>query len=176
MTVQPINQWVSSYEAVFFKNLEMSSQPLLFRKWVHQNTKGLTLAVYKSKPTVTEAAFPPVSMPPATPIVAAQNIASAWFTYICSILWSTPAPIPPFSAISGVVWDMGLVSAAKESLIAALVLEFAKTPTPGPTGLKNKATGISKAFYQATMSLGVLVNGMSTSGPPVPLTVPDKIL
>ncbi len=177
MTVQPLNIWMSTYEDVFFKEFTISDQPLLFRNWVHQNTQGLMEVVYGSKPTVKDVAFPPVTLPsPGTPVTAAQYIASAWFTYINSIVWSVPPPIPPFSAITGVVWDLGLVSAAQASLQAALVVEFTKTPKAGPTIAKSISAGMANAFYAATMSIGVLVTGSSMASPPVPLIVPSKIL
>jgi hypothetical protein len=178
MPIKPVTDWISTYEEIFFKEFKLEDQPLLFRKWVHQNTKGLKPAVYMSSPTVTEASFPPVNLPSAgTAVTTAAFISTAWFSYISSIVWSVPAPIPPFSVVSGVVWDVGLVSAAKASLQAALVKEFTKTPTAGPSAIKTISAGMGAAFFQASMALGILVNGMSLPTPtPVPLVVPDKIL
>jgi hypothetical protein len=188
MPISPLSSWADSYEEFFYskisnpttnpkvtKSLSVAEQPLLWAKWVHKNTQGIQAAPpWSTIPTVLEAAFPPVLIPsPGTAPTTAMIISSSWASYISSIVWTPAPPIPPFSVITSVVTSPAAIAAAQTSLLAALTAEFAKPMAPGEAGGKLKALGISSAFYSATLSLGVMIIGLSLPIPtPVPLVIP----
>jgi hypothetical protein len=179
MPIQPFTSWKSTYEDLFFKNFDPKNQTTMYQDWVHQNSSSLGLAVYQSKPTITKQSFPviafPAGCPPAT---MAAILSSAWSAYIVSIMWALPPPVPPFSLISSVVIDPGLLASAKTALQAALTAEFSKPlQKDSAVAAASVSAGMAQAFYTASISLGVNVIGMSLPTPtPNPLVVPDKIL
>jgi hypothetical protein len=171
--IKPLSDWTSSYKDIFYKDLDPATQPLLFRKWVHLNFKGMQELVYSSSVTIIDQSFPPITIPaPGTAITAAEIISSSWMSYVSSAIWAPKPPIPPFSVVASIVNDVALITAAKSSLKAALVSEF--TNINGGT-LDVKATNMAIAFYTASMSLGVIVSGMSLTVPPVPLIMMSPI-
>lgn len=186
--IKPVTDWASSYEELFFskidnpttnpkvsKALDPKEQPLLWGKWVHQNTQGIAGAPpFAATATAVQTNFPPVLIPaPGTPPTTAAIIASAWMAYINAIVWAPPPPVPPFSAITLVTTSPLGSAAAMASLLAALTAEFALPMAPGEAGNKIKALGVATAFYTATLSAGIMVTGLSLPSPvPVPLVIP----
>lgn len=188
MPIAPLPSWADSYEELFYskvdnpttdpkvsKALDPVEQPLLWAKWVHKNTQGMQAAPpWSTVPTIMENSFPPVTIPaPGTPPTTALIIASSWASYISSITWTPAPPIPPFSAITSVLTAPINIAAAQVALLAALTAEFAIPMAPGDAGGKIKALGVATAFYTATMSLGIMIVGLSLPTPtPNPLIIP----
>ena len=172
MPIKPVSDWSSSYEDIFYKNVTVDTQPMLWGKWVDQNTQGLSAASPYNIATVTlnRASFPPVTAPPApTPAPFCSLLANAWFAYIGSAIWAPCPPIPPFSAIASVTPSMVGIAAAQASLMASLIA--AMTPPSMPD--KVRAMQISTAFYTATLASGIMISGTSLPSPtPIPLVLP----
>ena len=168
--IAPMPEWTENYKSIFFGEYTAADQPLQYRKFVHKSFAGVQAAPpYQSTPTLQEMAFTPYMPPcPGTPVTAATILASCWMSYINATVWSTPPPVPPFSAIALMCFDPASVSAANTALIADLVAEFAIMSSGDA-----KAAGIAKCFYKASKSLMLMATGTSLPAPvPVPLVVP----
>jgi hypothetical protein len=71
---------------------------------------------------------------------------------------------------------MDLLNPARLALKASLIAQFSATAS-GDAALDVKAKGIATAFYAASISLGVLVNGTSLPAPTTgPLVLPTAII
>ena len=175
MPILPLSNWTQTYKDIFYGKFDATERPMLWAKWVHKNSKGMQSTPYTTSVNILEQAFPPVSLPAGTAAQAAQFISQAWFSYVCSAVWTPAPPIPPFSAVTSVVMNVAILTAAQDTLMSALLTEMMNL-TSGSAALETKALNIATAFYTASLSMGVLVTGLSLPTPtPIALIVPSVI-
>ena len=175
MPILPILNWKQSYKDIFYGKYDATSQPFLWAKWVHANTKSMQSLPYTSSVSILEQSFPPVTLAAGTPDIAAEFISQAWFVYVCSGIWVPMLPpIPPFLSVVNAVMNPSLVSVARLTLKVSLLLEMTNLAS-GEAALEMKALNMATAFYTASISTGLLINGMSLVIPSVPIVVPGII-
>ncbi|MGL4398618.1 MAG: hypothetical protein ACRCXD_02010, partial [Luteolibacter sp.] len=150
----------------------------IWQAFVAESTQGLSTAPpFLCQPTLNKAAFAPVAFPPVGgPPAIAAILSAAWAKFMLGTVWTVPAPVPPFSAITTVTPNPATIAAAQTVLFAGLVAEFLVLPPPGPAGLKIKSLALGTLFYTATLSSGVLLTGLGIGAPPPPLVLPHLTL
>ena len=179
MPIKAAKTWIDTYQPGIEKHYDAMAKGLpdkiedFWQKWVDDNAQGLeVMPPYATKGTTTKTAFS-LSLPPSgTAPIIAKLMATAWKNWFTAITFTPPAPAPPFSAIIAVTPSQVGLALAYATLLAGLIAEMALIPPDPATAFKLKATKMGTLFYTATISVGVQVDGLSLSVPPVPLSLP----
>jgi len=179
MPIKAVKSWIDTYEPGIQKHFDAMGKGLpdkiedFWQKWVDSNGQGLEVGPpYATKGTTMPTAFS-LSLPPTgTAPIIAQLMATAWKGWFQAITFAPPAPAPPFSAILSVTASPVGLALAYSTLLAGLIAEMAIIPPDPASAFKLKAAKYGLLFYTATISVGVQIDGLSMSAPPVPLSLP----
>lgn len=179
MAAKAVKSWIDTYEPGIQKHYDKMMQGIddkienFWKKWQDDNTQGLeVLPPYKTQATTLPDNFS-LSLPSkGTAVQIATLMAKAWKGYMEKIQWAPPSPAPPFSAILAVTPSSLGIAAAYASLLAGLIAEMVLIPPDPNSAFKLKAAKYGLLFYQATVSAGVQIDGLSLSTPPVPVSIP----
>lgn len=179
MPIKASKTWIDTYEPGIQKHYDKMGKGIpdkiedFWMNWVDSNGQGIEVASpYATKGTTVPTAFS-LSLPPTGgPAVIAKLMATAWKGWFQAITFTPPAPAPPFSAILAVTPSSIGLTIAYATLLAGLIAEMAILPPDPASAFKLKAAKFGMLFYTATISVGVQIDGLSTSIPPVPLSLP----
>jgi len=176
MAIAPSGTWESSYDEKLKDSFKVAidavtsllASQTFWQSWCFSNTTGFasTNPLFVTSATFSQAAFNPLPFGSGVP---STMLATAWKNYMAAAVWGIPPPAPPFSIIQSAATDPASLSSAHGILTAALAAEFLLLPAPDAFAAKTAA--IAGFFRTATLSTSILLSGLSTGGPPAPITL-----
>jgi hypothetical protein len=173
----PLPIWQKKLEEKIKESMpKQGDNPLAATKawqdWIGEVGVGMMVSpIYVSSGLANKSSFAPLIFPRiSTAPIIANIFATAWMNWYMSIQWTPAPPVPPFLIISSVTSSPSGTIGQKASLTAKLTAEFLKKDQ---ASLIAKYDNMAAAFYQATISSGVMISGMAIGAPPVPLVIPQ---